>query len=149
MNTLDVRYPNGFFLPKSDAREYVDALAEALLSSPEWIQDDIEVLESGIADHKQALAQAEQDLAERQQALAAAYALPANDRRVGDAVNVTNAEFCCCIIEPSCKLESLPFGLHRFWVEWETGATRKSCITAQDAWQETFRQLDRRSGGAK
>lgn len=122
---------------------------EELLTTLQFLVDDVTNLEAEIAWHKAAIAEDEHALAERRQALAAAYALPANDRRVGAGPNVTNAEFCCRIIEPSCKLESLPFGLHRFWVEWETGATRKSCITAQDAWQETFRQLDRRSGGAK
>jgi len=70
------------------------------------------------------------------------YEIP--DRR--NSTNVTNFEFVCKIIEPSCVLHSK--GVDRIWVQWRSqdgiqGAT-PDCYTSQAAWQVAFETLDRR-----
>lgn len=151
-----------FILPKSPGKEYVDALTEVILNSPEWkqdcevldcpefIKDDIEVFEAGIADHKQALAKAEQDLAERRQDLAASYAKPCNDRRIAETDGRVEGayETLCRGIDKSVRLHS---GVTGVWITWDTTDfprdRTKTCGTVPDAWRAAFSILDRR--GAK
>lgn len=149
MSTQPIELPENFFMPKSEGTFYIDALAEVLQSSPEWIQDDIDVLTAGIAEHKKRIEEAETDLAERKQALAVAYTKPCNDRRVSDGPNVTGFEFACRSIEPGCQLFDM--GMVGYKVGWEDAegtAFGPSAFTKQTAWRAAFSMLDRRSGGA-
>lgn len=141
--TYDGCLPN-FFHSKTDGTRYVDSIGETL-NSPEFLKDGIAFLESEIADHQKAVAEAEEDLERKNVALAAVYAKPEYDRRVSDAPNVTNFEFVCRIIEPSCELRVFPSEM--CWIEWSVdGKDFRSAPTfvRQYAWTLAFSILDRR-----
>lgn len=119
----------------------LDSNAADLLNSPNWIQDQIDDLNTDIADLNLKTHELKHELAECKQALAVAYAQPENDRRkVHDGPNVTLFETCCRIIEPTAKLYTFATG---FWVKWDGGETELD-FTPQDAWRTAFSILDRR-----
>jgi hypothetical protein len=126
---------------------------EEILTTLQFLVDDVTNLEAEIAWHKAALVEDEFALTERRQRLAEAYAKPCNDRRVSDAVNVTGYEFCCRIIEPTCEMFA-GVGYERNWcVRWFDANNEVkfglSAYTPQTAWAAAFAVLDRRTGGAK
>ena len=142
--TYDGCLPN-FLLPRSAARKKVQGIAE-FFASPSVLEEDIACLKSEIAEHQKGIAEAEEDLERKNFALAVAYARPEYDRRVSDEPNVTDFEFICRIIEPSCKLLITTSELA--WIYWETDGEVLRTIpqySQQEAWASAFRLLDRRS----
>lgn len=141
--TYDGCLPN-LFHSKTDGTRYVDSIGETL-NSPEFLKDGIAFLESEIAEHQKAVAAAEEDLERKNVALAAAYAKPEYDRRVSDAPNVTNFEFVCRLIEPTCDLFNGCPDL--VWVNWKVDGTvfrTPPQYGPQEAWRAAFSILDRR-----
>jgi hypothetical protein len=122
-----------------------------LLSTPAFLQDEIEYLNAVIAEHRKCIAEDEQDLAEKKVALAAAWASPEHDRRKPhDEANVTIWETCCRTIDPSVCITKLPGFL--LWVveqsdfyDPDVKVPLSANSVAQQAWRAAFAILDRRS----
>lgn len=146
MSAQPIQFPSDFFEPRSESTRYVDALADFLNNSPAVIQDDIDALIAGIAEHELRIAEAEKDLAQKRIDLTEAYRQPCNDRRVSDGPNVTGYEFACRTIQPDCQMFDMGMvGYKVGWYDAEGDAvTGPSAFTKQTAWRAAFSILDRR-----